>query len=207
MQGPKYVCYLFSKSFYGETHAIRCLEALSEAIVRYSLNFMKKMLRESTSQLTPNSRKISARTEDPIITVCTRRWHRRNVRINYFWKDECMMKSLTHFQNRQSRPSPRSGTTPASLSKRLGGVGVNPGEKWVWGSSTASLKKSPSEDKKGTLQRRKKDPLKISLVGFTAIPPEIHFKPPLNLFGSAGAIPDLQSFFQASQWLIQTSYL
>ena len=75
VEGPKYICYLFSKSVCGETYARRCLEALSEAIVRYSLNFMKNVLWESTR-----------RAEDPIITVSTRRWHRRNARFNYFWK-------------------------------------------------------------------------------------------------------------------------
>ena len=80
VEGPKYVCYLFSKSFFGETHARRCLEALSEAIVRYSLNFVKVVLWKSTSRLPPNSRKSSATAEDPIITVSKRHWHRHNVR-------------------------------------------------------------------------------------------------------------------------------
>ena len=80
VQNMSAYCYLFSKSFYGEIHARRCLEALSEAIVRYSLNFMKVVLWKSTSRLPPNSRKTSTRAEDPIITVSKRRWHRHNVR-------------------------------------------------------------------------------------------------------------------------------
>ena len=96
VESPKYVCYPFSKSFWGETHAKRCLEALSGAIVRCFLNFMKNMLWESTSRLPPNRREASARAEDAIITVSTRLWHRRNVRIDYFWKQECIMKSLKH---------------------------------------------------------------------------------------------------------------
>ena len=46
--------------------------------------------------------------------------------------------------------------------------------------------------------KNEKDPLKKSLVGFTLSPPEIRFKRPwLSLLGSAGAIPDLQSFVRA----------
>ena len=102
VEGTKYVCYLFSKFICGETHARRCwrCKTLSEAIVRSSLNVMKSMIWGSTSRLPPNSRKTSARAEDPIVTVFTRRWFWRHVRIIFFWKHTFIMKSLNHFQNR-----------------------------------------------------------------------------------------------------------
>ena len=100
VERPEYVCYLFSKYISGETHARWYFEALSEAITRHCLNFMKNIPWGSTSRLSPNSRKTSARAENPIITVSTRRWHPRNARMNYFWKHKCIMKSRQHFQNR-----------------------------------------------------------------------------------------------------------
>ena len=139
-----------SKSIRGEADAGRCLEALSEAIVRYSLNFLKNVLCESTSRLPLTSRETSARAEDPIIRVSTRRWHRRNVRTNYFWKHECLTKSLMHFKtdNFDLFLIPVLPQLPYRSDTLDRG---DPGEEWVWGSSTASLKKNPSEDKKRTL--------------------------------------------------------
>ena len=97
---PKYDCYLFSKSVCGETHARRCLEAFSKAIVKYSSNFMENVLWKNTSRLPPSSRSTCTRAESPIIMASTQRWHRRNVRIKYFLKHICIMNSLKHFQNR-----------------------------------------------------------------------------------------------------------
>ena len=59
--------YMFSKQICGETHARQCLEAISQAIVRCSWNFLKIARWESTGRLVPNGRKTS------IITVSTRR--------------------------------------------------------------------------------------------------------------------------------------
>ena len=61
--------------------------------------FMENVLLESARRLPPNSRKTSARAEDPIITVSKRRWHRRNVRTNYFRKQ--MLNAITQTFSKQ----------------------------------------------------------------------------------------------------------
>ena len=100
VEGPKYVCSLFSKSTCGETHARRCFFLNSQrSNGQIFLKFYEKLAMGKPSRLPPNSSKNSARAEDPIITVSTRCWHRCNARINYFWKHKCRMKSLKHFQN------------------------------------------------------------------------------------------------------------
>ena len=64
--------YLFSKPICREIHERRCLEAISEAIARYS-KFSEIRAMENTSQLAPNRRKTSEGDEDPIIMMFTRR--------------------------------------------------------------------------------------------------------------------------------------
>ena len=140
--------------------------------------YLKNMLWESTIRLPSNSKKSSARAEDLKVTVSIRRWHRRNVRTNYFWKHKCIMKSLKHFKadNFDFFQVPALPQLPYRSDSA--GWGWIQGRNGCWAAVPLHWKKSPSEDKKGTLQRRKKNPLKTSPDGFTASPPEIHFKPP-----------------------------
>ena len=64
------------------------------------LKFYEKGAMGKHKPITTHSRKTSARAEDPTIMVSTRRWHQRNVHLNYFWKHKCIIKYLKHFQNR-----------------------------------------------------------------------------------------------------------
>ena len=59
VEGPKYLNYLFRNLFVERPMQddVSILEALSEAAVRYSLNFMKNVLWESTSRLPPMLRR------------------------------------------------------------------------------------------------------------------------------------------------------
>ena len=105
--------------------------------------YLKNMLWESTIRLPSNSKKSSARAEDLKVTVSIRRWHRRNVRTNYFWEHKCIMKSLKHF-NADNFDFFQVPTLPQlPYRSDSAGWGESAGEEWVLGSSTASLEKEP----------------------------------------------------------------